>query len=152
MIKPSDLVHKVLDSSDEQRHIEEYIDHILAHASRFPYVIGRPIMPWNQANVAIVLNKYRGDWDVTQGGHGQLAVFDLKESRPGPSDLVGGMIAAIGAFATFHGELPIAHVCTAAEGGEEWAIERIVAALRAIDSSFPNGGIAKSASLTVPTK
>lgn len=39
--------------------------------------------------------------------------------------------------------LELAHLCTAALNGEQWAADRIVAALKAIDTTRPDGAIAR---------
>jgi hypothetical protein len=56
------------------------------------------------------------------------------------------LVAAITAWAIDTGRLPLAHLCTAARR-EAWALDRIIAAISAIDTSRPDGGIAKSISL-----
>lgn len=44
-------------------------------------------------------------------------------------------IEQLAAFAAKHGELAFAHLCTAALEGEEWAVERIHAAIFRLDWS-----------------
>jgi hypothetical protein len=43
-------------------------------------------------------------------------------------------IESLRAFAIAHGEIEFAHLCTAALAGEQWAIERVVSALKLIAS------------------
>ena len=41
------------------------------------------------------------------------------------ASLIVETIESLRAFATTHGELAFAHLCTAALAGEEWAVERV---------------------------
>lgn len=61
----------------------------------------------------------------------QLCADEINNARAQTAE-TRAAIESLRSFAVSHGELPFAHLCTSALGGEEWAIERIVEACRLI--------------------